>query len=253
MGATSQTNLDGLADTAAPTINITKDIPSQKKIAAYVAEQTNNSSVLAEIMATADSRKLLAPDGTLIDLPKDVARKNQLELLFYLTHILKPILTAETGFNYGMTASAFLCAHALNHLKGGHVPIQNEALSLHEGIGAHTLHRLRLENYQIMEHEPCIVLPEMLLQRLAPDLRLAYINGADEYDEAMLEFYYLDRQTLSNGIIAVNTHKSKGRKDILKFIKKYRPTYKVAETDCGITLIQRDVMPAQHPLIPKTA
>ena len=67
---------------------------------------------------------------------------------------------------------------------------------------------------------------------------------ADIYDEAMLEFYYFDRQTLANGIIAINTYKSKGRKDVLKFIKKYRPSYKIAETDCGITLIQRDTIPS---------
>ncbi len=244
MSATSKPQTGDPQDDQPITINIAKDIPSSKKIAAYAAEQANNSSVLAEILSIAKDRKIASPDGTMLDLPKNIARQDQLELLFYLTHTTKPILTAETGFNYGMTASAFLCAHALNHLKGGHVPIQNCALDINDGVGAHTLKRLRMENYQIMEHEPSIVLPEMLLQRLAPDLRLSYINGDDIYDEAMLEFYYFDRQTLANGIIAINTYKSKGRKDVLKFIKKYRPSYKIAETDCGITLIQRDKIPS---------
>lgn len=243
MKAKTTPDLNDLSETTVATLNINKEIPSGKKIASYVAEQANNSSVLAEVLEIAKSRKLETPDGGVLTLPKETARLDQLELLFYLTHKMKPILTSETGFNYGMTASAFLCAHALNHLKGGHVPIQNRALDINKGVGAHTLKRLRMENYQIMEHEPSIVLPEMLLQRLAPDLRLAYINGDDLYDEAMLEFYYYDRQTLPNGIIALNSYKSKERKDVIKFIKKYRPSYSVAETDCGITLIQRTSLP----------
>ncbi len=249
MSATSHHTLQ-TSPTQIVELDVSKDIPSEKKISTYASEQANNSSVLAEVLEIAQSRKLPGPEGEIISLPKNIARLNHLELLFYLTHHMKPILTSETGFNYGMTASAFLCAHALNNLKGGHVPIQNRALDINDGVGAYTLKRLRMENYQIMEHEPCIVLPEMLLQRLAPDLRLAYINGNDAYDEAMLEFYYLDRQTLPTGIIAINTHQSTERKDLLKFIKKFRPEYKIAETDCGIALIQRERLPDHHPLDP---
>ncbi len=229
-------------------INLEKDLPSGKAITQYVDQQCQNSSVLSEVMEAVRSRKLPTSDGKFMTLPKDAARQDQLELLFYLTHQLKPILTCETGFNYGMTACSFLCAHALNNLKGGHVPIQNLALNVNSGVGAYTLKRFRMENYQIMEHEPCIVLPEMLLQRLAPDLRLSYINGDDAYDETMLEFYYFDRQTLPSGLIALNFHKSKNRKEVLEFIKKHRPDYKIFETDCGIALIQRDKMPSIHPL-----
>src|SRR5690606_3097909 len=111
--------------------------------------------------------------------------------LFYLVTAIRPVISYETGFDQGLAAALMTAAHMVNGEHGGHVPIQDDAKNVEGGIGAKIFSELGLTGYQIMEHEPAHVLPQLFLQRLGQGLRLVYFNSATASDEQMMEYYYI--------------------------------------------------------------
>lgn len=163
--------------------------------------------------------------------------EEQAELLFYLMTETRPILTVETGFHHGLVSAVMTLGHMANGLNGGHVPIQDQPREMLDGIGFYTMERLELTGYQIMEHETGTVLPQMYLQKLNQGLSLVYFNQATDFDEQMMEYFFLNRLLGEGGIMAVNTAES-ARRALVDYVRKERHDYAVRDTGCGITLIQ---------------
>lgn len=234
-------------------INITSDIPSQDEIHNFVEEQRKSSTALDDVLTSMEEGSLLAPSGEKVELHPDCVTKDIAETLFYLTSKIRPILTVETGFIYGLSATAIMCAHEINNLNGGHVPIQVHAKEIHDGIGAYTLERFGFTNFQLMEHESSLVMPQMLIQNLAPDLSLAFINGSKRFDEIMLEVHYIDLLLVNDGVIAINTNHNPAAKAVVDYMKTNKPYYTSKEMDNGLVLFQKtqDVILGQdEPYVP---
>lgn len=233
--------------------NIKTDVPSQSDITAYAEQQRKTSTALDEILTCLEKGELLSPNGQMVKAHPDCVNKDIATTLFYLTHKMRPILTLETGFIYGFSATVIMCAHEMNNLNGGHVPIQVDAHEIHHGIGAYTLERFGFTNFQLMEHESSLVMPQMLIQNLAPDLALAFINGSKRFDEIMLEIHYVDLLLQKDGVIAVNANNAPATKAVVDYMKNNKKHYTFKEMDNGLVLFQKtqDVVLGQdEPYVP---
>lgn len=219
--------------------NIETDVPSQQDITAYAEQQRGSSTALNEILISLEEGALLAPNGSKVKVHPDCVNKDIATTLFYLTHKMRPILTLETGFIFGFSATIIMCAHEMNNLNGGHVPIQVDAKEIHDGIGAYTLERFGFTNFQLMEHESSLVMPQMLIQNLAPDLALAFINGTKRFDEIMLEIHYVDLMLQKDGVMVINSLNSPATKAVIDYMKNNKKHYVSKDMDNGLVLFQK--------------
>lgn len=214
------------------------NLEDSKAILAFAEDQSNRISSLKECFEFIEKGDV---KGTAID--DKLINKDILSTLFYLTDKIKPTLTLETGFVYGLAATTFLSAHELNNRQGGHVPVA-DTYFFEEGDkkSADLIKGYGFDSYQVMEHPPIIVLPQLLLQEVAPDLKVVFLNSAEGFEEACVEFFYIDKMLLEHGVLAINTNKSDAYKDLVTHIKDKRFDYKAKELDCGLVLFQKKPM-----------
>ncbi len=221
----------------APAFSI-DDLPSQDECNAHYEQQSQNSSVLNDISKMVKDGKVVASDKS-YDLDKLSYSQDQLSALFYMAHKGDFTLTSTLGIQCGLSSVVCMAAHQLNNKNGGHVPVELRALEVNNGIAKDLLDSFGFENYQIMEHEPCIVLPQLLIQNLAADLGLVIFNGSSSYDDLFVEFYFADRLVENNGLFVFNTKRSKEVKKLVKHIKKTRSNYNHVSMDCGLEIFQK--------------
>lgn len=217
--------------------NILTDLPSPEEWHKRSRQACGTVSALDKIFSMIEQRWVPNIHGKKYRLNDNDMTLEQAELLFYLVTETQPILTVESGFEHGLNAAIITAAHMYNGLNGGHVPIQNQPRNILDGIGFYTLERLELTGYQIMEHESGTVLPQMYLQKLNQGLSFVYFNNATEFDEQMMEYFFLNRLLNEGGIIAINTGEQ-ARRDLIDYIRKARHDYAIRELKCGITLVQ---------------
>jgi hypothetical protein len=217
--------------------SILTDIPSAAEWHKRCRQACGKVKTLDELLTMIEQRSVPTEQGGVVTLTDDDITLPQAELLFYLVTQTKPILTVETGFNHGLAASIITAAHVYNGLKGGHVPIQEQPRSFMDGIGFYTIERLDLPGYQIMEHETGMVLPQMYLQKLNDGLSFVYFNSATEFDEQMMEYFYLGRLLNEGGIIAINTA-APARQQLVDYIRASRSDYAIRDVGNSITLVQ---------------
>lgn len=216
--------------------SILTDLPSQAEWHKRTRQDCAKVKALDELLSMIEQRYVLDRDGKKIALGEEDVTLEQAELLYYLVTQTKPILTVETGFDHGLISGVITAGHMVNNLKGGHVPIQESPKYIMGGVGFYTMERLKLEGYQIMEHESALVLPQMYMQELNDGLAFAYLNCSKEFDEQMMEYFYLNRLLNEGGIIAINTNAT-ARKNLVEYIRKMRHDYAVREVG-SITLVQ---------------
>ena len=221
--------------------NILTDLPLPSEWRTRTNNGRRTHAALEDLFTMIETRKIKMPNGQEMALPSQAITVEQAELFYYLITETKPILSLETGFHFGLAASVITAAHMANGLNGGHIPIQEQAREVEQGIGFYTLQRLNLTGYQIMEHEPALVLPQIYLQQINEGLRFAYFSSAEDFEEQMMEYFYVNKLLNENGIFAINTA-APTRRDLVDYIRKVRHDYAIRELDCGITLIQKPAM-----------
>jgi hypothetical protein len=227
--------------------SILTDLPAPEEWHKRVRKGCAKLRVLDDILSMIEQRFVPNEHGKKIKLAATDITVEQAELLYYLITETKPILTVETGFDHGLVASIMTAAHMVNELNGGHVPVQGQPRYLHEGVGFFTIEKLNLVGYQIMEHEPAIVFPQLYLQKLNEGLALVYFNSAKDFDEQMMEYFYMNRLLNEGGIMVINTT-NPARQELVDYIRKNRFDYAVRELDCGMALVQlpQPVALSQH-------
>lgn len=218
--------------------NILTDLPVAQEWLAQLEADRHEGSALDDVLGIVETRHVLSPHDELIKIPEGGLTLEQAALFYYLVTTLKPILTIETGFRFGLAASVITLAHMKNALNGGHVPIQEQAKLVNEGTGFYTMQRLKLEGFQLMEHAPAIVLPQVFTQGLNQGLRFVYLNSAESTDEQIMEYFYLIRMLNEGGVMAINTTHP-ARRRLIDFIRSDRDDYAIRELTCDITLVQK--------------
>lgn len=221
--------------------NILTDLPAQSEWAKRTDATRRTMASLDDLLTMIETRRIKTENGQDNALPDDAVTLTQAELFFYLITEIKPVLSIETGFHFGLAAGVITAAHMANGENGGHIPIQDQAKQVEEGTGFYTLQRLDLSGYQIMEHEPALVLPQIYLQQLSNGLKFVYFNSADNFEEQMMEYFYINRLLNEGGVMAINTG-SAARRELVDYIRKNRYDYAIRELDCGITLVQKPAM-----------
>lgn len=227
--------------------NILTDLAPPATWSNTATHARNRMPTLDELFAMIERREVVDQNGKNMRVPDQEVTSEQAELLFYLVTQIKPVLSVEVGFYTGLAAGVMTSAHMLNGRNGGHVPIQEQAKLVHDGVGFHTMERMELSGYQIMEHETALVLPQLYMQNLNQGLSLVYFNGAQDFEEQMMEYFYLNRLLNEGGIFAINTNHA-CRRDLIDFIRRDRDDYAIRALSCGITLVQKPAFTAlaQH-------
>lgn len=223
--------------------NILTDLAPPATWSKTANDARNRMSAVDELFSMIERREILNQNGKNVKLDADDVTLEQAELFFYLVSEMKPILSVEVGFSSGLSAGVITAAHMLNGLNGGHVPVQDQAKLVDDGIGAYTMERLELSGYQIMEHETALVLPQLYMQQLNQGMRLVYFNGAESFEEQMMEYFYLNRLLNEGGVIAINTNHA-ARRELIDFIRRDRHDYAIRALSCGITLVQKPAVTA---------
>lgn len=218
--------------------NILTDLPATAEVLNLVKVQRAANPLAEALFAMIEKGEIALKDGTKAKLKSEAPTLQQASWLYYLITTMKPILTVETGFDQGLTGAIMTAAHMANGLHGGHVPIQDEAKKVENGIGFKLFTEFALSGYQIMEHEPAHVLPQLYLQRLNQGMRLVYFNDAVTSDEQMMEYYYLNLLLNEGGVFVINTAHT-ARRYLVDYLKENRHDYAMRELDCGLTLVQK--------------
>ncbi len=115
--------------------NVVTDLASPAEWAQRVNAARRTMPALDDLFTMIETRKIKTQDGKEIPLSPHAVTLQQAELFFYLVTEIKPILSIETGFSIGLTASTIAFAHMVNGLNGGHIPIQEQAKQVEQGIG----------------------------------------------------------------------------------------------------------------------
>lgn len=227
--------------------SILTDLPSADAMHKHAEKLRRNNKALDALLDILETRMMPRPRISALPLDEKDLSLAQGELLLYLVTTIKPILTVETGFDYGLVTGILSVGHALNGLSGGHVPMHERASTMYRGAGMHLLQTLEISGHQIMDHEPALVLPQIYTQKLNEGMNLAYMNYAQDFDEQMMEYFYLNRLLHEGGVIAIPGDNN-ARNQLIAWLRQERHDYAVRELPCGITLVQKPPLTAleQH-------
>jgi hypothetical protein len=221
--------------------NITTDLPSAVELRGLMTDARKKNAPLNRLLTMVEAGEIRITDGAIIKINAENHVLDRVMWLYYLTVAAKPILTIETGFHQGLIAAAITLAHMDNALHGGHVPIQDRAKQVENGIGFKLFTDFSLSGFQIMEHEPAMVLPQVYLQNLNAGLRLAYFNFATSSDEQMMEYFYINTLLNEGGIMVINTDHA-ARRFLVDYLQKERHDMVLRTLECGLVLAQKPVM-----------
>jgi hypothetical protein len=128
--------------------------------------------------------------------------------------------TLATGLGVGESAVAIATAHR-RRSAGLHIAIDPTQTSVFGGEGLRQLGAAGLLQYvQHIEKVPEVALPELLRDETEVDF--GFILGPKSFEEAFLEFLYLDRMLTIGGIIAVSGVGAAEASALVEFIAQAR-------------------------------
>lgn len=223
--------------------SILTDLPSAAEWHKRCRQFAAKYPALDKLLTMIEQREVPTVEGKKIKLSERDLSLVHAELMFFLINETKTILSVETGFGKGLATGIITMAHHANDLHGGHVPMQARANRSEDDIGEYLLQSLEIAGFQLMDHESANVLPQMYLQQLNEGLSFIYFNSARQFDEQMMEYFYLNQLLNEGGIMAINTQE-KPRQDLVDYIRRDRHDYAVREIDEKLTLVQKPMMSA---------
>ncbi|MDY3339559.1 class I SAM-dependent methyltransferase [Riemerella anatipestifer] len=132
----------------------------------------------------------------------------------------------EIGFAYGISALAITEEIAKNN--GKHVIIDKFENSDWNGVGLDLINQAGYsQNIEFHEEFCYIVLPKLLEEGRKFDF--AYIDSTKQLDWLLVNFFYLDKLLVKNGIIVFDDVTFPGIRKLLRYISQF-PDYRVCGT-----------------------
>ena len=230
--------------------NIETDLPDQKQLEAYFTLHEKEISSISEISRVYLNESVPDQSGQSIKIIPGAIAPDQGYLLFYLVRKLRPLVTLETGFGYGMSACFMLTAHKLNSIGSVHVSIDPHFRHWTKGVGLYTLERLGLaDSHLLIERESSHVLPRLKLPKKEKKLQLSFIDGNHLFDRAMVDFFFIDQLTQPEGLIVFDDVSSPALTALLNFIAANRRDYRLLRPNPRTIICQkigRDKRPWDH-------
>ena len=150
-------------------------------------------------------------------------------ILYDLIRQLKPSYTIEIGMAYGLS-TLFICQALQDNGKGHHIAIDPLQDELYQSIGLLNIARAnlsaRLTFYQAGSEE---ILPQLVAQEKIVDF--AFIDGNHLFDNAFIDFFYIDRLLQTQGYLAIDDIWMLGVRKVASFIQKNKPYQLVRPPD----------------------
>lgn len=188
-------------------------------------DQLPPCDVLREIMSR---RLVILPDGTEKKLVANISVACA-RALYELVLREKPALVVEIGMAQGVSSLAILCA--LQQTGGRLISVDPyinwesgrlAAVNNIERAGYTPLHRhIKAKSYE--------ALPQLIAEGAKPNL--GYIDGAHDFPNAFIDFFYLDVMLPAGGVIGFN---DAGWADVYKVIQLLRSRWHYQELDVGL-------------------
>lgn len=154
------------------------------------------SETLQEIL---DTRAVATPRGETLPLRDEVTQEEG-EFLQSLVSDLRPRASLEIGLAFGVSA-LFIC-DALAAAGGGrHTAIDPLQSELWQNAGRYAVERAgHAEMFDLIEEPSELALPRLVAEGRRFDF--AFIDGAHQFDQALVDFFYVDRLLKPGGVVA---------------------------------------------------
>jgi predicted O-methyltransferase YrrM len=150
-----------------------------------------------------------------------------------------PRVSLEVGMAYGLS-TLFICDAMRRHAPGGtHIVIDPFQRSDWHDVGRWNVRQAGFEPMvRFIEERSEFVLPRLLSEGTVLDFAL--IDGWHTFDQALVEFYYINRMLRVGGIVAFDDADWPSLNRLLRFIVAY-PAYEVFEGGAlkGVSLLGR--------------
>jgi predicted O-methyltransferase YrrM len=139
----------------------------------------------------------------------------------------KPSLTLEVGMAYGVS-TLFICdVLARQGNRASHIVLDPFQSTDWHGIGLRNVKEAGFDSMvRFQEERSEFALPTLLAAGTVLDFAL--IDGWHSFDQALLEFYYINRMLRVGGIVAFDDADWPGINRVLRYIVQY-PSYEVFE------------------------
>jgi predicted O-methyltransferase YrrM len=137
----------------------------------------------------------------------------------------RPQHSLEVGMAYGIS-TLFICdALAEQGGTGSHIVIDPFQRSDWHGVGLRNVHQAGYDGLvRFYEERSEFVLPKLLADHLPLDFAL--IDGWHSFDQALVEFYYINRMLRVGGIVVFDDADWPGLNRLLRYLVEY-PAYEV--------------------------
>ncbi|NEQ45752.1 MAG: class I SAM-dependent methyltransferase [Leptolyngbya sp. SIOISBB] len=142
-------------------------------------------------------------------------------LLYAFVREMKPAKTIEIGMAYGLS-SLFICQALSDNGSGQHTAIDPFQEKVYKSIGLLNLERANLkEIFRFYESPSEVALPQLVSKNETFDF--AFIDGSHLFDNAFVDFFFIDRMIEEGGYIAVDDIWMPAVRKVVSFILKSKP------------------------------
>ena len=151
------------------------------------------------------------------------------QALYEAVRRYNPKTVIEVGLANGASAVAIASALASNGA-GRLISIDPNQREQYDSRGLEAMARSGLAQYHELIEEPSyLALPGLLRRGVKADF--AYIDGWHSFDYVLVDFFYVDKLLLPDGIVAFNDTGFRSVDKVLRFARQYR---KYTEIDVGL-------------------
>jgi predicted O-methyltransferase YrrM len=161
------------------------------------------------------------------------------ELIVRVFEAVKPDISLEIGFAYGVSTLFACAALDRNHKPARHIVIDSCQSTLYDGIGLLNVQRAGHAHFvELVEAASELALPRLLGAQTR--IQVAIIDGWHTFDHALVDFFYINKMLDVGGVIVFDDVNMPSIARLLTHVTTY-PAYRVV--DC--TAIGR----APNPLV----
>jgi predicted O-methyltransferase YrrM len=145
--------------------------------------------------------------------------------------------TLETGLGRGDSALAIATVHE-QRARGEHIAIDADRESDPSWDAVARLRRAGvLHRVQLIPGSSVVALPELL--RDGVEIDFALIGGPKRFEDAFVEFVFLDRMLVTGGIIAIADPEKRAMAAVLEFVSEARAYELRLEPSAGFALLRK--------------
>jgi predicted O-methyltransferase YrrM len=136
----------------------------------------------------------------------------------------KPVNSLEVGMAYGIS-TLFICESLMQVQAKNHIVIDPYQSTFWKGIGTKNVKEAGYQNLVRFIEEPSeLALPKLLQNNTRLDF--AFIDGLHTFDQALLDFYFINRMLDINGIVVFDDADWPGISKVCGYVSRY-PCYKI--------------------------